>query len=71
MLSENAFKEMPTLADKSSDFGFSSGIQVYFWTQRRAPPSGGVGLQSGADFGTIRANLRLSKEVIPVAGAIE
>ena len=34
MLSENAFKEMPTLADKSSDFGFSSGIQVYFWTQR-------------------------------------
>ena len=33
-LSENAFKEMPTLADKSSDFGFSSGIQVYFWTQR-------------------------------------
>ena len=35
MLSENAFKEMPTLADKSSDFGFTSGIQVYFWTQRR------------------------------------
>ena len=35
MLSENAFKEMPTLADKSSDFGFSSGIQVYFWTQRK------------------------------------
>ncbi len=34
MLSENAFREMPTLADKSSDFGFSSGIQVYFWTQR-------------------------------------
>ena len=34
MLSENAFKEMPTLADKSSDFRFSSGIQVYFWTQR-------------------------------------
>ena len=34
MLSENAFKEMPTLADKSSDFGFTSGIQVYFWTQR-------------------------------------
>ena len=36
MLSENAFKEMPSLADKSSDFGFSSGIQVYFWTQRLA-----------------------------------
>jgi hypothetical protein len=35
MLSENAFKEMPTLADKSSDFRFSSGIQVYFWTQRQ------------------------------------
>ena len=34
MLSENVFKEMPTLADKSSDFGFSSGIQVYSWTQR-------------------------------------
>ena len=34
MLSENAFKEMLTLADKSSDFRFSSGIQVYFWTQR-------------------------------------
>ena len=34
MRSENAFKEMPTLADKSSDFGFSSGIQVYFWMQR-------------------------------------
>ena len=44
MLSENAFKEMPTLADKSSDFGFSSGIQVYFWTQRTGttgvPPVG-------------------------------
>jgi hypothetical protein len=39
MLSENAFKEMPTLADKSSDFGFSSGIQVYFWTQRTASES--------------------------------
>ena len=33
--SENAFKEMPTLADKSSDFRFSSGIQIYFWTQRQ------------------------------------
>ena len=40
MLSENAFKEMPTLADKSSDFGFSSGIQVYFWTQRSFRPLG-------------------------------
>ena len=33
-LSENAFKEMPTLANRWSDFRFSSGIQVYFWTQR-------------------------------------
>ena len=34
MLSENAFKEMPTLANRCSNFRFSSGIQVYFWTQR-------------------------------------
>ena len=35
MLSENAFKEMPTLANRWSNFRFSSGIQVYFWMQRR------------------------------------
>ena len=34
MLSENAFKEMPTLANRWSNFRFSSGIQVYFWMQR-------------------------------------
>ena len=34
MLSENAFQEMPTLANRWSNFRFSSGIQVYFWTQR-------------------------------------
>ena len=34
MLPENAFKEMPTLANRWSNFRFSSGIQVYFWTQR-------------------------------------
>ena len=28
ILSENAFRVMPTLADRSSDFGFSSEIQV-------------------------------------------
>ena len=33
MLSENAFKEMPTLANRWSNFRFSSGIQVYFWMQ--------------------------------------
>ena len=35
MLSENAFKEMPTLANRWSNFRFSSGIQVYFWMQRK------------------------------------
>ena len=34
MLAENAFKEMPTLANRWSNFRFSSGIQVYFWMQR-------------------------------------
>ena len=34
MLSENALKEMPTLANRWSNFRFSSGIQVYFWMQR-------------------------------------
>ena len=34
MLSENAFKEMQTLANRWSNFRFSSGIQVYFWMQR-------------------------------------
>ena len=34
MLSENAFKEMPTLANRWSNFRFSSGIQVYIWMQR-------------------------------------
>ena len=37
MLSENAFKEMPTLANRWSNFRFSSGIQVYFWMQRVYP----------------------------------
>ena len=42
MLYENAFKEMPTLANRWSNFRFSSGIQVYFWTQR----PGGVDITS-------------------------
>ena len=71
MLSENAFKEMPTLANRWSNFRFSSGIQVYFWTQRvaeRRPPFETAKLHAAGAHellpkvaGTSRANFRISR----------